>query len=202
MTHDFLLGIAAICFAVGLLGAILGGWACVRGTRSRLEAQRHAFELAREKAGRDLQQALLCIPQWMQQTVRVELELLGRQQAERWKELVREQQRRHTEQDRLRQAEWQALLAGASDRRRQDAVPAAPATTPAKATPAPAPLRARPPEPQKLPLAAPPAMAVQAAPEQELTDEEIDALPPDLPAPAPPAGKKWPAPRRPVLRNI
>ncbi|MFM9922913.1 hypothetical protein VLK31_07985 [Variovorax sp. H27-G14] len=204
MTVNFPLGIAAICFAVGLLGAALAAWVCARSARLRLEAQSHAFALAREKAGRDLQQALLCIPQWMQQTVRLELELLGRQQAERWKDLVREQQRWHAEQDRLHQAQWHAVLAASSGLRRQEPVPAAPAMTPPKTTPAPTPvpLRARPPEPQKLPLAAPSAMAVQTPPEQELTDEEIDALPPELPAPAPPAGKKWPAPRRPVLRNI
>ncbi len=197
--HDFPFGVAAICFVVGMLGAALGTWLCMRSARVRLEAQRHALELARDKAARDVQQALLCIPQWMQQTVRVELELLGRQQAERWKDLVREQQRWHTEQDRLHQAQWHAVLAASSGLRRQDAVPAAPATPPK--TP-PAPLRARLPEPQKAPQAAPPLMATQPPAEKELTDEEIDALPPDLPAPAPPPGKKWPAPRRPVLRNI
>jgi ATP-dependent Clp protease adapter protein ClpS len=66
-----------VCLVIGLLGAALGGWICARGYEKRFEAQRKAFEFAREKAERDLQRAFSCVPQWMQQTVRVEFELLG-----------------------------------------------------------------------------------------------------------------------------
>lgn len=40
------------------------------------------------------------------------------------------------------------------------------------------------------------------APERELTDEEIDALSPDLPIAARVTGRKLPAPKRPVLRSL
>jgi len=55
-----------------------------------------------------------------------------------------------------------------------------------------------------VPLALPAAVHEEAesAPERELTDEEIDALPPDLPVPARVPGRKLPAPKGPVLRNL
>lgn len=194
-----LLGLPLVCFVVGMLGALLAAWLCARSSRAQLETQRHAFELAREKAERDLHQALLCVPQWMQQTVRVELEFLGRQQTERWKELVSDQHRWQAVQDGLREAEWQALLTG-SPARRPPMVPG-----PVYAARAPSgqavPLTslAKSPEPQKIkdPLPRPAAEA-----EQELTDEEIDALPPDLPMPTRVSGRKLQAPKRPVLRNL
>lgn len=194
-----LLGLPLVCFLVGMLGTLLGAWLCARSSRAQLETQRHAFELARDKAERDLQQALLCVPQWMQQTVRVELEFLGRQQTERWKELVGEQQRWQAAQDGLRNAEWQALLGGSPAR----CPPAAPLPVSATRVPSgqavPVTSFAKPPEPQKItrPMPAP-----AADPEAELTDEEIDALPPDLPVPVRVPGKKLPAPKRPVLRNL
>lgn len=185
-------GLLAFCFVVGMLGAMFGAWICTLNARARLEAQRDAFELAREKAERDLQQALLCVPQWIQRTVRVELELMGRQQTQRWNELVREQ-------DELRRTEWQALLAGSVARRRAEKAPVAPMTAAKTMSPS-SPARA--PEPRQTQQPALEPVAMQAAPERELTDAEIDALPPDLPAPARSPGRKLPAPRTPVLRNI
>ncbi|MGJ7615122.1 MULTISPECIES: hypothetical protein [unclassified Variovorax] len=198
------LGLPLICFVVGMLGAGLGAWLCVRSSRAQLETQRHAFEQARDKAERDLQQALLCVPQWMQQTVRVELEFLGRQQTERWKELVGEQQRRQAAQDGLRKTEWQALLAGSSTRGPLTApapvpVPAAPAPTAQVASVT---SLAGSPEPQKDPRPLPDPVTAREQLERELTDEEIDALPPDLPVPTRLPGRKLPAPKRPVLRNL
>lgn len=208
-----------VCFAVGMMGCALGAWLCSRGARARLKRQQQALDLAREKAERDLQQALLCVPQWMQQTVRLELEILGRQQTERWKELVAEQQRWQFGQDVLRRGEWQALRAGPSGRH-VSAAPASPTRRPppssspaaAPIAPAvrvlatkvlPAPSLARPPESQEIQQLLPhPVAGIQAQPEQELTDEQIDALPPDLPVPTHLPRRKLPAPKGPVLRNL
>lgn len=194
-----LLGLPFVCFVVGMLGTLLGAWLCARSSRAQLETQRHAFELAREKAERDLHQALLCVPQWMQQTVRVELEFLGRQQTERWKELVSDQHRWQAVQDGLREAEWQALLAGSPARRPLTAPVPVPAARVPSGQAVPVTSLPRPPEPQKI---ADPLPSPAAEPEQELTDEEIDALPPDLPMPTRVPGRKLQAPKRPVLRNL
>lgn len=204
MTHlsqAFLL----VCLLVGVLGGVLGAWGCARGFRRQLQEQREAFELAREQARRDQQQALLCLPQWMQQTARVELEFLGRKQAERWKEQLQEQQRWQSEQDARRLAEWRALLSASPLPRREAPMPV-PAPVPGPKPPAPVSSpAARPPQmpalPQ-IPLPPPATVHTQEAPERELTDEEIDALPPDLPAPVRPPGRKLLAPKGPVLRNI
>lgn len=203
------LGFLIVCLAVGVLGAMLGAWAYSRSCRAQLDAQSAAFELAREKANRDLQQALLCVPQWMQQTVRVELEFLGRQQAERWKELIREQQRWQSEQDAVRLAEWRALLSGSPPRPGRAPVAAAPPERSAPASarvsvprPIPAPPSARPPELSETPRPQPVPVYAAEAPERELSDEEIDALPPDLPVPNRLSTRKLPAPKGPILRNI
>jgi hypothetical protein len=188
-----------VCFLFGVVGAVLGAWACWRWSRARLQAQELAFELAREKAGRDLQQVLLCVPQWVQKAVRLEFEFLARQQAERWNEAARQQRLWLAEQDSLRQSEWLALLrnagvrvpAGQMSRGGPRPMPAAPPRPAASSGP-----RA---EPQNFLSATAPG---QQIPERELSDAEIDALPPDLPIPARPPGKKLPAPRGRVLRNI
>lgn len=199
---DFQFGLPLVCLVVGMLGTLLGAWLCARSSRTQVETQRRAFEQAREKAERDLQQALVCVPQWMQQTVRVELELLGRQQTERWKELVREQQRWQSEQDGRRKGEWLALLAGSPGRRPPStSAPVSAELTPmAKAVPVTS--LASSPEPQKMPRQLPDPVAAPEQPEKELTDEEIDALPADLPVPTRLPGRKLPAPKRQVLRNL
>lgn len=199
---DLPFGLPLVCFVVGMLGAVLGAWLCAHSSRAQLETLRRAFEQAREKAERDLQQALLCVPQWMQQTVRVELEFLGRQQTERWKELVGEQQRWQSEQDGLRKGEWRVLLAGSADRCPPPAsAPVSAALAPA-AQGVPVTSLASSSEPQKIPRPLPDLVAAPAQPEQELTDEEIDALPADLPVAARLPGRKLPAPKGPVLRNL
>jgi hypothetical protein len=204
-----------ICFVVGMLGVVLGACLCVRGYEQRFKAQRNAFELARQKAEHDLQRALSYVPQWMQQAVRVEFELLGRLQTERWKELAQEQQHWQSGQEALRRLEWQALLAEWPGRRSPVPEPAGPVTAGRTAPPAaPAPTLVRSPrpsqtlrhepeaEPHPEPRREPEHAVVPQPPERELTDEEIDALPPDLPAPAPSRARKLPAPKGPVLRNI
>ena len=206
MKTEMQVGFLVACFALGMLGAGLGAWVFSRTARAQLEAQRRAFEHAREQAQRDLQQALLCVPQWVQQTIRVELELLGWQHAERHKAQLREQQRWQSEQDAQRQAEWWALLSGSPMPRPVDAPPAAgrpdrpvpvPQSAPATDSSACPAESMGVPQPQSAPVHA------LEVPERELSDEEIDALPPDLPAPTRrQGGRKLPAPQKPVLRNI
>ena len=191
--------LSIVCLVIGLLGAALGGWICARGYEKRFEAQRKAFELARERAERDLQRAFSCVPQWMQQTVRVEFELLGIQQMERWKELLDQQQHWQSGQESLRRLEWQALLAHLPGVRPASSIPTRSAG--ANRTVAPHSL-AREPEPSVVAWPPPQPVDTPAPREQELTDEEIDALPPDLPPPAPPRARKLAAPKGPVLRNI
>jgi hypothetical protein len=116
MTQGVEVSCLVVCFALGVSGALLGAWIFSRASRAQLEAQRDAFELAREQAQRDLQQALLCVPQWIQQTVRMEIEFLGRQQAERHKAQFREQQRWQSGQDEQRLAEWRAMMPASTPR--------------------------------------------------------------------------------------
>jgi hypothetical protein len=189
-----------VCFVLGVSGALLGAWVFLRSTRAQLEAQRDAFELAREQARRDLQHALLCVPQWVQQTVRIELEFLGRQEAERHKAQFREQQRWQSGQDEQRLAEWSALMSASASRPVNKASVAA--SRPERPMPAPGSLSARPPEPMDTPRPQPAPVCAPQEPEQALSDEEIDALPPDLPAPTRLQGRKLPAPKKPVLRDI
>jgi hypothetical protein len=116
MTHGIEISCLLVCFALGMFGALLGAWIFSRASRAQLEAQRDAFELAREQAQRDLQQALLCVPQWIQQNVRMEIGFLGRQQAERHKAQLREQQRWQSGQDEQRLAEWRAMMPACTPR--------------------------------------------------------------------------------------
>ena len=206
MTHGIEVGLVLllVCFALGIFGALLGAWVFLRTTRAQLEAQQDAFELAREQAQRDLQQTLLCVPQWIQQTVRIELEFLGRQQAERHRAQFREQQRWQSGQDEQRLAEWRALMSAFASRPVNEAPVAASRPERPTLVPAPAPisLSARPPELMGTPRPPPAPVCAPQEPERELSDEEIDALPPDLPAPTRLQGRKLPAPKKPVLRNI
>jgi hypothetical protein len=193
-----------VCFALGVSGALLGAWVFLRTTRAQLEAQRDAFELAREQAQRDLQQTLLCVPQWIQQAVRIELEFLGRQEAERHKAQFREQQRWQSGQDEQRLAEWSTLMSASASRpvNKASAAASRPERPMPMPTPAPVSLLARPPELMDTPRPQPAPVCAPQEPERELSDEEIDALPPDLPAPTRLQGRKLPAPKKPVLRDI
>jgi hypothetical protein len=188
-----------VCFLFGRGGRRAGGVGLLAMVSRAAASPGTGVRLAREKAGRDLQQVLLCVPQWVQKAVRLEFEFLARQQAERWNEAARQQRLWLAEQDSLRQSEWLALLrnagvrvpAGQMSRGGPQPMPAAPPRPAASSGP-----RA---EPQNFLSATAPG---QQIPERELSDAEIDALPPDLPIPARPPGKKLPAPRGRVLRNI
>jgi hypothetical protein len=197
--HGMSLGLPIVCFLVGALGAVLGAWVYTRRATAQLEALRWTLELAREKAERDTQLASLCVPQWVQQAVRLEFERLGKQQAAHWSEQAREQQRWQAGQDALRREEWQALRGNAAGRVPPVVVAPTPVARPQKMSVASPPTeQMRRFEPPKAPLPTP----VAAAEAPERSDAEIDALPPDLPAPAGPPGKKLPAPKARVLRNI
>lgn len=189
------------CIALGALGAGLGAWVFSQTARAQLKAQRRAFELASEQVQRDLQQALLCVPQWVQKAARVELELLGRQHTERHKELLREQKRWQAEQEDRRQAEWRALLLDPVAPKPNTAQPSG-RDRGKKSTPVPPPAFADMHEAMGVRRPQPGPVAVQEEPERELTDEEIDALPPDLPPPVRSRSRKMSAPNKPILRNI
>ncbi|MET3494819.1 hypothetical protein [Variovorax boronicumulans] len=203
MTVDTPFGLVLVCLAVGVLGAGVGAWALSHAIRGQLCAQRQAFEQAREQAQRDLQQALLCVPQWIQQGLRVELELLGRQQAERDKAGFGALQRWQLEQDDRRRAEWQALLSGPLVSR-PDAVPPPPLPVAAPApriAPVASVLRTERDDAAQHPVSVY-TLEAPKIPQRELSDEEIDALPPDLPAMTRLRGKKRQGPSKPVLQQI
>ena len=196
------------CIVLGALGAGLGAWVFSQTARAQLKAQRRAFELASEKVQRDLQQALLCVPQWVQKAARIELELLGRQHTERHRELLREQKRWQAEQEDQRQAEWRALLLEPVTTPRPTTPPKPNAGQPSghepgkKSAPVPPPTPADAHEATSVHRPQPVPVAVAEELERELTDEEIDALPPDLPPPVRSRGRKMSAPNKPILRNI
>ncbi|MBJ2159137.1 hypothetical protein JC881_25425 [Variovorax sp. IB41] len=202
------MGFLSACFVLGLLGAGLGAWAFSQAARAQLKAQRQAFEVARAQAQWDLHHALLCVPQWVQRAARIELELLGRQHTERHKALLREQQRWQSEQETQRQAEWRTLLSGLSAPMPRESAQPADIAQAEKPTLAPLPAAAAAAaaadshEAMET-LRVPPALIQSPeVPERELSDEEIDALPPDLPAPVRPQRRKMSAPNKPILRNI
>jgi hypothetical protein len=202
MGNDMELGFLSACFILGMVGAGLGAWAFSQTARAQLKAQRQAFELASEQVQRDFQQALLCVPQWVQQATRIELELLGRQHTERHKALLREQQRWQAEQENQRQAEWRTLLSSFSAPEPHEGVSPDAVSRAEKPTPVPLPAAADPHDAAH--MRRPPPALIHAAeePARVLSDEEIDALPPDLPVAVRPQRRKMSAPNKPILRNI
>jgi len=184
-----------ICFAVGAAGALLGLWVFSHRLGRQLEAQRRASDSEREQ---------------MRLAIRAELALLGQQQTAHQKAQRLALARWQAEQDARRLAEWQALSPAPpplADRRGGPvASPVAPSPTqrPRASPPVPALHEDSEPQNSTVPLALPAAVhrEAESAPERELTDEEIDALPPDLPVPTRVPGRKLPAPKGPVLRNL
>ncbi|MCY1239742.1 hypothetical protein D9M72_525520 [compost metagenome] len=189
------------CFAVGIAGALLGFWAFSQRLGRQLDAQRRALDAEREQT---------------RQVIRAELELLGQQQ------LAHQDVQRlalalwQAEQDARRRAEWHALRPTPptllAKREGPLAWPLAPSQPVQPVQPvqprSSSPVPAFTPDPESeisptslaLPAVAP--WEADVAPERELTDEEIDALPPDLPIPTRVAGRKLPAPKGPVLRKL
>jgi hypothetical protein len=202
MGNEMEVGFLSACFALGMLGAGLGAWAFSQAARAQLKAQRQAFELASAQVQRDLHHALLCVPQWVQRAARIELELLGRQHTERHKALLREQQLWQSEQETQRQAEWRTLLSGLSAPRAREGAQPADVAQAEEPTLAPLPAAADPHEAMDVRHSPHALIHAPEEPERVLSDEEIDALPPDLPAPVRPQRRKMSAPNKPILRNI
>ncbi len=172
------------------------------------DAQREALQQARQQADDSLHQALQRMPQAVRQAIQVELDFQAHQQAERDAACAAEQQRWHAEQDERRAADLrvllQALTAPPPARATRIAAPAlepprplvpgAPARHPAAGS-------ARPPELEMTPLPRPePSLGLEVA-TPELSDEELDAMPPDLPEPGK-ARKRIPPPKRPPFRRL
>ena len=190
-----------VCFAVGVAGALLGFWVFSQRLGRQLDAQRRALDAERDQT---------------RQVIRAELALLVQQQ------IAHQDVQRlalalwQAEQDARRRAEWQALrptpptlLAKREGPLARPLAPPQPVqpvqpVQPRSSPPVPAvPLDselATSPAPLALPTAA--RWEAVAPPERELTDEEIDALPPDLPVATRVPGRKLPAPKGPVLRKL
>lgn len=188
----------AACFAVGIAGALFGFWAFSQRLGRQLDAQRRALDAEREQT---------------RQVIRAELELLGQQQ------LAHQDVQRlalalwQAEQDARRRAEWQALrptpptlLAKREGPLAWPLAPSQPVQPVQPRSSPPVPAFTPDPEleisPTSLALPAVARWEAEAPPERELTDEEIDALPPDLPVATRVAGRKLPAPKGPVLRKL
>jgi len=183
-----------ICFAVGAAGALLGLWVFSHRLGRQLDAQRRASDSEREQ---------------VRLAIRAELALLGPQQTAHQKAQYLALTRWQAEQDARRLAEWQALSPALPPLAGRRGGPVAPPVAPfltqrPRSQPGPAFHKDSEPQNSPVPLALPTAVDPEAesAPERELTDEEIDALPPDLPVPTRVPGRKLPAPKGPVLRNL
>ena len=162
-------------FTTGVIGAILGAWVCARRLRLQLDPKSSAV-----LAG--LQSSLA---QLVRQAIQLELEFLARQQAERDEARAKEQRHWQAAQEGQRAEEMALLL------RVLEARTARPA------------LQARSDEPRHEPPATTPAtMQTPEEVERELSDEELDALPPELPAPGKPRRRAAVAPKAPVLRKL
>lgn len=192
-----------------------------RQRSSPLDAELDARFTKQQQAQADhpLQQALQRLPQMLQQAIQVELAFLATQQAQRdqaladqqaaWRE---EQNKLHAQRDAHYAAEINRLAQALSASRGQPEVRALSlpraAThlhTPAPHAPVygPQPVSARPPELLHTPIVRPASVYATEEPAPELTDTELDALPPDLPTPGRPQRRILPPPKKkPTMRNL
>lgn len=191
--HDpvyLLLGCFGLAF--GLLGAALGAWFIARRTpastspRARIDTSYGDAEILRvveaavQSAMSGVEATLVHrIPEWVQQAVRVELEFQTRQQVEREEARSHEHRRWQVRHGEQRMAEIRALLQVLSAQLAHLAPDAAIEPTPLRFEDADA----------GVDLAA-------------LSDEEIDALSPELPLSTRPRKRILPAPKKPTLRDI
>ncbi|MDN4586941.1 hypothetical protein DBA29_00280 [Xenophilus aerolatus] len=175
------------------------------------EAQREALRQVRQQTEDTLHQVVQRLPQAVQQAIRVELEFQTRQQAERDAARAAEQQRWQAAQDERRAADLAVLLQAVSAQPpartpRTAASPLDPSRPPVSAPGAPArhpaAVSARPPELELTPLPRPQPSTDAGAAAAELSDEELDALPPDLPEPGKARRRILPPPKRPPFRSL
>lgn len=214
--NDNSLWVLVMALACGLIGAWVGGLLVARQFRQRMahvpesaasapvhldaidglassldarfDAQQHAWQEAVER-----------LPQTVQRALQVELDFLAQQQAQRDAAQVRREQERD---EALR-----LLIASMKGRAPQPearlavsvSVPAPASRSVAVSPPA---ISARPPELLLTPLPQPEPVYDEPAPERVLSDEEIDALPPELPTAERPLRRVLPTPKKPVLRNL
>ncbi|MEJ8810711.1 hypothetical protein WKW77_06505 [Variovorax ureilyticus] len=185
-------GILLGCIGRGLFGAV-----CARILMQRLRReligrlQEHEESLRKALTVRegvpssapDLDEARMT--KRLQQAMAIEIESLAQRQSER--------DARHANDLRA--------LVEALEARRGKAMTHA-ATTRQAAAKEPSPASARPPALTHAPLPRSGPAAAPDEPERELSDEEIDALPPELPAPGKPRKRIQHAPTRPPLRSI
>jgi len=136
---------------------------------------------------------------WM----RSQVQALQRSQAQLHDKLDRQSASLAHVNDYLRHAPPRPLAPAANTR--NEAPPNSMASTAAPpSAPRPAPISARPPTPDAAPtpLARAEPRVEAAEPERELSDEEIDALPPELPAAAKQRKRVLAPPKKPTLQNL
>lgn len=209
------------CLLAGLMGAAVGAWWCARAVRLALRAQLRLVlhELSPLPQGQpqlqpaDLPDHSAALMQAVRQAIQIELEFQERQLAERDRARVEEQRRWQTDHDERRATEFRSLLHVLSAQSAMGPVPGVSIAAPARhrgpssavapASPAPAAaVSARPPELMHTPLPRPQPAYAPDAPEVALSDEEIDALPAEIPVPDRPRKRILPAPPKRMLRDL
>ncbi|MGJ7510597.1 hypothetical protein [Variovorax sp. GT1P44] len=216
-------------FALGILGAVLGAWLYARSVAAAAaKAPPARADLPADAVDRDTElmkvvqasvsselsgieaKLLQRIPQYVQQAIQIELQFHTQQQVEREKARACSQERWQAERDERRSSEFRTLLrvleawsaevapgvAFESPER-----PQRPPASGASAMPAPA-VSARPPELVHTPLPRPQPVLHADESGPELSDEEIDALPAELPVPGKQRKRVLPAPKKPVWRSL
>lgn len=210
------LGWVLVALSCGLIGAWIGGLLVARQVRRRLACAPDAAAHAPARADaihalalsldarfaaqqRAWQETVERLPQTVQQALQVEFDFLAQQQAQR--DLHRTQ--REQERDEAMRVLIASLKARVPAPEARPAVPP-PAPAPAARPPAVSPpaVSARPPELLLTPLPQPEPVYDEPAPEPVLSDEEIDALPPELPLADKPRRRILPTPKKPVLRKL
>jgi hypothetical protein len=220
MSEAMTLGLA--CFAAAFIGAAAGAALVWRALVRRIDGASNADPAIQEMLHR--------MPALLQQTLKIESDFYAQRQSERdgaqssrlerWQA---EQEQSAARREERSAAELRDVLLALS--RRPEAsvevavVQQAPTRPEPTTSPEPQPhplpqpqprepaafvqpVSARPPELLQTPL--PRAVPVYSAPEpqRELTDEEIDALPADVPASDKPRKRILPSPKKSVLRNL
>ena len=201
MNESLLLGSLA-ALAGGFSGALLGGFWMQRQLRSRLATQPsqplQAVQPVQPEELQALQDALAGMPQSLQRALQVELDLFGHQQAQRDVAIA--------QREEVRGAALRGLIESLSTAKLPKPAPPRATTSPAPTPPAPsapeAVISARPPELLLTPLPEPAPVYEVPAPERELTDEEIDALPPEPLVTDKPRKRVLPPPKKPVMRGL
>lgn len=205
-----------VALACGLLGAGVGGLLVARQVRQRLarvpapvvDASVHAEAIDALASSLDArfaaqqhawQEAVERLSQTLQRALQVELDFLAQQQTQRD---AAQSQREQERDEALR-----LLIASVKGPVPQpDARSAVAVSVPAPASRAvavsPPAISARPPELLLTPLPQLEPVYDEPEPERVLSDEEIDALPPELPPADRPRKRLLSPPKKPVLRNL